>query len=447
MIELAARARESTDEVPPGHVAEVLPGIWRWAAARPAGGAWTDRCGTALRCEDGLVLVDPPPAAPGEIARLARQVGPVRHVLLTGRHSAPLAEPFRGAGPTVWVPWTGAGGGRGEPPPAGTARYAPGDRLPGGLEALEVPAPAEPADRSAGASSEAALRGALDSGEVFLISGAALQVFGQTPVYQEGEWGSFDEYAAALVALRAAEPDVLLPAYQSDPDTRVVAATGYAAHVGRPIHERRAAPVAGPRLAVPRAARVLDEAALSPVVMRRGRGPAGGDGAAWVPDPFACPNCAGPSEPAVFTCGGPLLPRLCPACRQARRSRPAAYRLMVCGGGCCTRMGSRPVLSELRRAASTPDLAERVDLVAVSCLGECSIGPLVGVAGEHGGEPPPAQEWREGTLLATRSRAAEEGERLDEASERVLARFAAFVDTEQARDLVARLAADRAASA
>jgi hypothetical protein len=115
---------------------------------------------------------------------------------------------------------------------------------------------------------------------------------------------------------------------------------------------------------------------------------------------------------------------------------------MACAGGCCTRVGARAVLSALRQAVADQGAAGDVEVVPVSCLGECSIGPLVGVATAGGAEPAGATTFRQARLPRLRQFAADEDEELDEASERVLARFTALVQPAEAAVLVCDLVAD-----
>jgi NADH:ubiquinone oxidoreductase subunit E len=50
-------------------------------------------------------------------------------------------------------------------------------------------------------------------------------------------------------------------------------------------------------------------------------------------------------------------------------------RLLVCEGGCCTRLGARAAASAARQALAARDLAERVEVVPVRCIGRCVLGP------------------------------------------------------------------------
>jgi hypothetical protein len=412
-------------------IATVLPGVWRWAD--PAGG---DRCGTALATPDGLVLVDPPPLGAPARGALERLAGGVRHVCLTSARLAPLAAPYAETGARVWAP---AGG------PGIERPFRPGDTLPGGLAVCQLPADAAPEEVALFwpgpgglALHPAAATAPPDAGDGLLITGDSFPVVGQTPVYYEGAAPPLPAYAGLVRALLAMEPGALAPGRQAPPAPEVARATGYAAHIGTAYHRRRAAPVEGPRYLVPDAGRILEEARFAPVVLRR---PAGG-GDSWLADPFACTRCGGPSYPAVQTCGGPFIPRLCPACRARARVSPPALRVMSCAGGCCTRDGSRAVLSALRQAVAAEGLADEVEVVPVSCLGECGLGPLLAVQTARGTEPPEAGAFRLAREARVRQFAADEDYGADDATERVLARFTALVRPEDATDLVERLRSD-----
>jgi len=113
---------------------------------------------------------------------------------------------------------------------------------------------------------------------------------------------------------------------------------------------------------------------------------------------------------------------------------------MVCAGGCCTREGARAVVSAARQAARAAGIADVVDVVPVSCLGECSLGPFVRIATEHGREPDFVRTFREESGTRARVYAADEGEIVDDESELVLSRFASLVQPEEAERLVRRLA-------
>jgi len=113
---------------------------------------------------------------------------------------------------------------------------------------------------------------------------------------------------------------------------------------------------------------------------------------------------------------------------------------MVCAGGCCTRDGARAVLSAARQAAQSEGIGEGVDVVPVSCLGECSLGPFLHIADAHGREPDIQRTFREQSGVRARRYAADEGEIVDDESEMVLSRFAALVQPDEATALVHRLA-------
>jgi hypothetical protein len=140
------------------------------------------------------------------------------------------------------------------------------------------------------------------------------------------------------------------------------------------------------------------------------------------------------------TCGGPEIARLCVQCRAGRRQQLPAARLMVCAGGCCTREGARAVLSAARQAVDASGLAGDIDVVPVSCLGECSLGPFLHVADAQNREPDFARAFREESGMRARRYAADEGEIVDDESELVLSRFAALVQPEEVTSLVRRLA-------
>ena len=422
-----ARPATAAEPAPPQCV---LPNVWRWAD--PAG---SDRCGTALVTPDGLVLIDPP-ALPEAIQALLAG-GSHCHVVLTSAALAGLAAPALAAlqeAPTIWAPHPAAPG-----PARPAARlgagaalridtfFAPGDSLPGGLVVCPLP----PA-----AGDEVALL--WPAAGRLLVTGDVLPVIGQTPVYYEGVAPPFEIYLEAIKTLLAAEPGALAPSRQAPPDPQVMRATAYAAYLGTRAHERRAAPVSGPRYLVPRAQRVLLETLEAPVVMRRPTpfAPPEIDHDRWLADPFACARCGRPNLPLRETCGGPPIPRLCPACRQQRREILPAARVMVCAGGCCTRTGARAVLSALRQATAAQHLAESVDVVPVSCLGECSLGPFVRVSTAEGIEPPFARRFRQQATERARQYAAEEDEIIDHESELVLSRFAALVRPAEAERLV-----------
>ncbi len=406
----------------------VLPNVWRWAD--PAG---SDRCGTALVTPDGFLLINPP-ALPEALQRLLAAPGAGCQVVLTSASLAGLAAPAVAAlhgQATVWAPRP-ATTGRDRPAPRIDAFFAPGDSLPGGLIACPLPPPV---------GEEVALL--WPAAGRLLVAGDVLPVIGQTPVYYEGMAPPFEAYLDAVRALLDAEPGALAPSRQAPPNPQVMRATAYAAYLGTRAHERRAAPVAGPRYLVPRAQRVLLETLEAPVVMRRPApfAPPEIDHDQWLADPFACARCGRPNLPMRETCGGPPIPRLCPACRQLRREIPPAARLMVCAGGCCTRTGARAVLSALRQATSARHLAEDVDVVPVSCLGECSLGPFLRISTAEGAEPPFAQRFHRQATERARRYAAEEGEVIDRESELVLSRFAALVQPAEAEHLVEQLRA------
>ena len=395
---------------------EVLPSVWRW---EDAGGS--DRCGTALKIENGLALVDPPAMSGADRRRLEDAAGPVRFVVLTSARHGALATPFQEAATSV----------------------AGRDQLPNGLLAVALP------EESALGDERALLT--LRSEGALLLTGDVLPFVGPTPVYYEGEAPPVPVFLDAIRTLLAVEPQLIAPSRQAPVDRQVMWSTGYAAHIGNRTHQQRAAPVEGPRFLVLQAQRVLEETLVSPVVVRYSP-----DGA-WVPDPFACARCGRENEPMRQTCGGPPIARLCARCRAEERERygasqrpgagaavgvieataalPAA-RMMVCAGGCCTREGARAVMSAARQALAAKGLERTVDVVPVSCLGECSIGPFLRVATSRGEEPAAAQVYRERTVERAQRFAMEEGEVVDDETELVLSRFAAQVQPREAVRLV-----------
>lgn len=425
---IAAGGARDPSPVDPGHLLEeVLPGVWRWPD-----GAGTDRCGTALATADGLVLVDPPALADAARRRLEVAAGAIRHVVLTAGRLAGLAAPYRSPRVAVRV------GGR--------------DRLPGGLIACPLP----------GAAGEVALlvrgAGGQDGGGL-LLTGDALRVVGQTPVYREGDAPPIPAYLETLQALRALEPAALAPAHQTPALVQVVRATAWAAGLEHPRYRERAAPVQGPRFLVLEAARVLDEASRAPVVLRRAGPPlpalpgsagapgeagtgVAGVGEAWLADPFACSGCGRPNAPLRQTCSGPGVPRLCAACRAAAREHPAAARLLVCEGGCCTRYGARAVASAARQALAARDSAARVEVVPVRCIGRCALGPYVRAAAAGGEEPAGAAAYRAAAAARARAAAAGAGLELDGEAEANLRRFAPGARPHEMDAYVGRLVAD-----
>jgi hypothetical protein len=98
------------------------------------------------------------------------------------------------------------------------------------------------------------------------------------------------------------------------------------------------------------------------------------------------------------------------------------------------------VLSAARQAVAQEGLTGAVDVVPVSCLGECSLGPFLHVADAHNREPDFVRAFREDSGTRARRYAADEGEIVDDESELVLSRFAALVQPDEAARLVGRLA-------
>lgn len=347
------------------------------------------------------MLVDPPELPRDERVFLESVAGPVRCVVLTSARHLALAAPFGGA----------------------SVRVAGGDALPGGLLPCALPV-----------EDEAAMLWP-ESADGLLLVGDVLPFVGQTPVYRESDGGlTMVVFQDVVQALLAADPKAIAPAHQARPDRAVMQATAWAAHIGNQTHKRRAAPVEGPRYFVPEAEKVLGEALLGPVVLR-----AGSD-ERWRPEPFACARCGAPNEPMRQTCGGPPIPRQCPVCRAEQRERLPKARLMVCAGGCCTRDGARAVASAAREALAARGLERDVDVVPVSCLGECSIGPFVRLSSALGVEPEFAREYREETIGRAHVLAKELGETIDDESDLVLSRFASLVQPREMTRLVEQLA-------
>src|SRR5687768_9216936 len=93
----------------------VLPNVWRWTAGDE------DRCGTALKTADGLVLVDPPALPRDERVFLEGVAGEARFVVLTSARHRELAAPYSAA----------------------SVRVAGVDPLPGGLLPCALPVEGE----------------------------------------------------------------------------------------------------------------------------------------------------------------------------------------------------------------------------------------------------------------------------------------------------------------
>jgi hypothetical protein len=100
-------------------------------------------------------------------------------------------------------------------------------------------------------------------------------------------------------------------------------------------------------------------------------------------------------------------------------------------------------VSALRREINTADMARAVDVVPVSCIGECSIGPFVRVANARGVEPSVAARLREALSDRARDLADETGEKIDADSEAVLTKWIPMVVPAEgallARDLIAAM--------
>ena len=455
--------------------AEVLPGIWRWND-----GVSVDRVGTAVASPDGWILIDPP-EMPDELVAVATRDASVNAILLTDPRLAPLASGWRARGALTWA--------AGDPAhvPHGVDRVFtpghPGD-LPGGIRVGVLPAPEHLSagifadgnghDQPLGASSgshglalEAETwnqvaycwtvqlpKAADGTGGVawIAVTGDALSVAGQTPYFDEPPAGSrfategrtIEWHQAVLRALQALAPDVLLPGRHGPFDEAVARSTGYAGHIGRPSHVRRAPPVVGPRFGIGQAGRVLADTVASPVIRRLPVEVASLEGVfdplAWVAEPWACTSCGTRTEPLPATCGGPPIPRLCPDCRVATRAELPEVRMMVCGGGCCTREGARALVSALRREVVANRIDRSVAIVPVSCIGECSIGPFLRVADARGAEVPVAARLRATLTETARDLAAETGEVIDAASDAVLDKWIPMVRPQDGASLVRELA-------
>lgn len=412
-----------------GLFAEVIAGTWRWLSPDDQTSA-----GTAIDTPDGLVLIDPPSMPDAMQHRASR----VAAVLLTSVVNAREASSWRSRGVPVWAPVASDG-----MAPASVDHPFDPDRapaLPGGLRVGALPIAGVTGDAPEVAYLwNVALPAAagVPSSAWMLATGASFPVAGQTPYFDDaGEARTVEGYLDVVRALQALAPDVIVPSIHGPLDATVARSTGYAGHIGRPSHANRAAPIDGPRLVVGPAKKVLRDALAAPVIRRR----ADVADAPWVADPWACIACGSVTEPLPPTCGGPPIPRLCPDCRTARRADLPDFRVMVCGGGCCTREGGRAVVSALRREVVAADMGRAIDVVPVSCIGECSIGPFVRVADMRGVEPPVAARLREALSDRARDLADETGEKIDADSEAVLAKWIPMVVPAEgaslARDLV-----------
>jgi hypothetical protein len=100
------------------------------------------------------------------------------------------------------------------------------------------------------------------------------------------------------------------------------------------------------------------------------------------------------------------------------------------------------VVSAARQAVLERGLAGAIDVVPVSCLGECSLGPFLRVAAGPDSEPLFAREFRTRTADRARRYAADVGEIVDDESELVLSRFAALVQPDEAAAVVDQLATE-----
>jgi glyoxylase-like metal-dependent hydrolase (beta-lactamase superfamily II) len=114
---------------------EVAPGIVHWRVANELiGGGWSSS--HAVETQDGWVLVDPVPLAEESLARLQ----PVTVIVLTAAtHQRSAWRYRRQFGAPVWLPH-----GSRETEEEPDEHYGDGDRLPGGLLALQTPGPELP---------------------------------------------------------------------------------------------------------------------------------------------------------------------------------------------------------------------------------------------------------------------------------------------------------------
>ena len=85
-------------------------------------------------------------------------------------------------------------------------------------------------------------------------------------------------------------------------------------------------------------------------------------------------------------------------------------------------------------------MAAQVDVVPVTCLGECSVGPFLRLADAYNRELSFAADFRSETAKRARQFAAAEGDVVDDETELVLDRFAATVQPREATRLIRRLA-------
>jgi glyoxylase-like metal-dependent hydrolase (beta-lactamase superfamily II) len=113
-----------------GATEEILPGLWYWGITDERIGGFHSSS-HALRADEGVVLIDPLPLAPGALAAL----GPVAAICLTASvHQRSSWRLRRELGVPVWAPALSR---QVEEEPDG--RYSEGDVLPGGLLAIFTP--------------------------------------------------------------------------------------------------------------------------------------------------------------------------------------------------------------------------------------------------------------------------------------------------------------------
>ncbi len=113
-------------------IEEILPGVWHWSISDDRiGGYQSDAY--AVDEDNGVVMIDPLPLAPGALAEL----GNVSAICLTAACHQRAAWRYRKAlGVKVYAP---AGCRAMEETP--DISYRAGDKLPGGLEPLHTPGP------------------------------------------------------------------------------------------------------------------------------------------------------------------------------------------------------------------------------------------------------------------------------------------------------------------
>ncbi len=115
---------------------EVIPGVFSWRVSDNRIGGMTS-ASHAVRTESGgFVLIDPLPLVDSELARLE----PVEAIVLTAATHQRSSWRYRAR---FGVPVSLPEGSR-ETDEEPDSHYGPGDRLPGGLEAVHAPGPEQP---------------------------------------------------------------------------------------------------------------------------------------------------------------------------------------------------------------------------------------------------------------------------------------------------------------